>query len=157
MSTLLLPRRKELEKLPQQNHKRVIRKRKSSFGRAVNEQFYGKKGRGKKAGKMCPLQTHAAFFKSLSDFINPVSWFNPSQQLSTTQPLAPSPRGGMGERLGRVKVRKLVAWGKDNLICKAKAAHASKAKQGVHSPLPIGRQVFSHLQESRAPSCVKVT
>lgn len=34
-------------------------------------------------------------------------WFNPSQQLSTTQPLAHCP-GGMGERIGRVKVRNLV-------------------------------------------------
>ncbi|KAF1507314.1 Collagen type IV alpha-3-binding protein, partial [Megadyptes antipodes antipodes] len=32
-----------------------------------------------------------------------------------------------------------------------------KAKQGIHSLLPIGRQVFSHLQESRAPSCIRVT
>ena len=35
--------------------------------------------------------------------------------------------------------------------------HANKAKQGIHSLLPIGRQVFSHLQESRAPSRVTVT
>ncbi|KAK4827590.1 LOW QUALITY PROTEIN: hypothetical protein QYF61_019492 [Mycteria americana] len=32
-----------------------------------------------------------------------LSWFSPRQQLSTTQPLAHSPRGGMGKRLGRVK------------------------------------------------------
>ena len=35
--------------------------------------------------------------------------------------------------------------------------HASKAKQGIHSLLPIGRQAFSRLQESRAPSCITVT
>jgi len=35
--------------------------------------------------------------------------------------------------------------------------HASKAKQGLHSLLPIRRQVFSHLKESRAPSHVTVT
>jgi len=34
--------------------------------------------------------------------------------------------------------------------------HLSKAKQGIHPPLPIGRQVPSHLQESRAPSGVTV-
>jgi len=34
-------------------------------------------------------------------------WFNPSQQPSTRQPLTYSPPGGMGERIGRVKVRKL--------------------------------------------------
>ena len=57
-----------------------------------------------------------------------MSWFNPSQQLSTTQLLAHSPTGGMGERIGRVKVRKFMGWDKDNLIGKAKAAHASKAR-----------------------------
>ena len=50
-----------------------------------------------------------------------------------------------------------MGWDKDSLIGKAKAAHTSKEKQGIHSPLPIGRQVFSHPQESRAPSCVMVT
>jgi len=35
--------------------------------------------------------------------------------------------------------------------------HTSKAKQGIHSPLPIGRQVFSHLQKSHAPSHLTVT
>ena len=79
-------------------------------------------------------------------------WFNPSWQISTAQLLAPS---GMGERIGRVKVRKLVGWDKDSLKRgKAKAVHTSKAKPGIHSPLPMGRQVFSHLQESRAPSRV---
>ena len=32
--------------------------------------------------------------------------------------------------------------------------HTSKATQGIHSPLPTGRQVLSHPQESRAPSRV---
>jgi len=35
--------------------------------------------------------------------------------------------------------------------------HTSKAKQGIRSLLPIGRQVFSHSQESRAPSGITVT
>ena len=35
--------------------------------------------------------------------------------------------------------------------------HAGRAKQGIHSALPMGRQVFSHPQESWAPSCVTVT
>ena len=35
-----------------------------------------------------------------------VSWFNPSQQLSTTQPVARSPQpSGMGERTGRKKIK----------------------------------------------------
>lgn len=32
-----------------------------------------------------------------------------------------------------------------------------QAKQGINSPLSISRQVFSHLQEMRAPSHVTVT
>jgi len=36
-----------------------------------------------------------------------------------------------------------------SLTGKAKATHASKAKEGIHSLLPIDRQVFSNLQESR--------
>lgn len=35
--------------------------------------------------------------------------------------------------------------------------HTSKAKQGVHSWLPMGKQVFSHSQEIRAPSHTVVT
>ena len=81
-------------------------------------------------------------------------WFNPSWQLSTTQPLTHLPHSGIGERIRRIKVRKLMGCDKDSLIGKAKATHSSKAKQGIHLPLPIGRQVFSHLQESRAPSRV---
>ncbi|GAB0208060.1 hypothetical protein GRJ2_003271700 [Grus japonensis] len=34
-----------------------------------------------------------------------MSWFYPSRQLSTTQPLTHSPPRGMGERIGKVKVR----------------------------------------------------
>ncbi|KAK4826561.1 hypothetical protein QYF61_010126 [Mycteria americana] len=37
----------------------------------------------------------------------------------------------------------------DSFIRKAKAAHASKAKGGIHSLLPISRQMFSHFLESR--------
>jgi len=35
--------------------------------------------------------------------------------------------------------------------------HISKAKQGIQSLLPMGRQVYSHLQESRALSRVMIT
>ena len=37
-----------------------------------------------------------------------LSWLKPIRQLSTTQPLVYSLPGGMGERIRRVKVRKLV-------------------------------------------------
>lgn len=56
------------------------------------------------------------------------------------------------EKIRRVKMRNLVGWDKDSLLDKAKVAHVSKASQGLHPLLPICRQVFSHVQESRAPS-----
>ena len=83
--------------------------------------------------------------------------FNPSWQLNTVQLLALSPLSGIGERIRRVKFRKLVGWNKDNSTGKAKAVCASKAKQGIHSLVLISGQVFSHLQESRGPSGVEVT
>lgn len=46
------------------------------------------------------------------------------------------------ESIGRVKV---MGSDNDNLIAKAKVVHTSKAKQGVHSPLPTGRHIFSYL------------
>ena len=64
----------------------------------------------------------------------------------------PSPSVGWGGQLEKKKKVKLMGWDENSLIGKAKAAHASKAKQGIHSLLPMDRQVFSHLQESRAPS-----
>ena len=39
----------------------------------------------------------------------------------------------------------------------SKSHVCKQAKQRIHSLLPIFRQVFSQLQESRAPSCVMVT
>ena len=65
----------------------------------------------------------------------------------------PHPEGWGGESERNVKLK---GWDKSNLIGKAIAMHASKAKQGINSCLPMGRQVFRHLQESRAPSCVTV-
>lgn len=55
------------------------------------------------------------------------------------------------ERTGRVKVRKLLSWDKGSLTGKAKALRTSKAKQGVYSLFPIGRQVFRLIQESKTP------
>lgn len=46
---------------------------------------------------------------------------------------------------GKIEVRKLMDWVRKN--------HMSKEnKEFIHSPLPMGRQGFSHLQESWAPS-----
>ena len=62
----------------------------------------------------------------------------------------------MWERIGRVKVWKFMGWGEDSLLDKAKAACTNKAKQIIHSLLPISGQVFRPLQESSAASCVTV-
>jgi len=45
----------------------------------------------------------------------------------------------MGERIRRVKARKLMALDIDSLIDKEEAHKQSKTKQGIHSLLPIGR------------------
>jgi len=50
-----------------------------------------------------------------------------------------------------------VGWDENSLISKAKAVQTSQAKQGLCSLLPIGWQMFSHHQESRAPSHVMGT
>lgn len=43
-----------------------------------------------------------------------------------------TPSSGMRERMGRLKLRKLMGQNKDNLIGKAKVAHAAKGNQGIH-------------------------
>lgn len=59
----------------------------------------------------------------------------------------------MGERIRKVMVKgKTVDWDHDSSTDKAKAACVSKAKQGIHSLLPMSRQVFSHSQEIRVTS-----
>lgn len=63
------------------------------------------------------------------------------------------PPDGMGERIGRGKVRKLMGRDKDSFIRKAKAAQVSAAKEGILSPLPRGTQLLSQLQESRVLWC----
>ena len=50
-----------------------------------------------------------------------------------------------------------MGWDKDSLLERVKAACKSKAKEGIRSLLPVSRQIFSHVQESRAPSRVMVT
>lgn len=44
----------------------------------------------------------------------------------------------------------------DSLVGRAKPTHASNTKKGIESPLPMARQVFSHLQERSAPLHVVV-
>lgn len=54
------------------------------------------------------------------------SWFNPSGSSAE-----------MGERIRQVKVRKLVDREKNTLTGKAEAAQSGRAKQGLHSALPM--------------------
>lgn len=60
---------------------------------------------------------------------------------------------GMRERIRKANVRELMCWDKDNLIARAKAAHTSKAKQRIHSLLPI-RGIFLGKQSS---SCMMIS
>lgn len=62
-----------------------------------------------------------------------MSWFKADMDTHTAPP------SGMGEKIGRAKTRKLVGWDKNSLKGKAKATHKSKAKQGIHSWLPMDR------------------
>lgn len=85
--------------------------------------------------------------------LTPVGWWAPC---SCSLALLP-PCNRTEERIGRVKVWKLIGWDKDVSAGKAKVVYESKAKQGVPSLLLIVRQVFSHFQDIRAPTHAMVT
>lgn len=76
-------------------------------------------------------------------------WFNISRQLKPHTAACSHSPGGMGERILKVKVWELTGSDKDSSLHKVKATCTSKAKQEIHSLLLIGRQFFSHFQESR--------
>jgi len=57
---------------------------------------------------------------------------------------------GVRERTRKVKVQELMSCNKGRLIDKEKIMHENKTKQGIHSILPIIRQMFSHFQYSPA-------
>lgn len=59
--------------------------------------------------------------------------------------------GGMWEKIGSVKWTKLVGWDKDNQTGKEKSVCTSKENR-IHSPLPMGGQVFIHPQMRVASS-----
>lgn len=69
-------------------------------------------------------------------------WFNPSKKLKTTHMVTFSPCVEMREKIGRVKVRKLVGGDEESLM------DASKAKWGIHSPLPMSREILSHTRKA---------
>lgn len=81
-----------------------------------------------------------------------VMWFHGLTSVSSSAPqshLLTSPQWD-GGRIRKVKGRNLIGlgWDKDNLIGKAKGARTEKAKPGINSPPPMGRQVFCHLPPS---------
>lgn len=92
--------------------------------------------------------------RELGIFIYVIVWFYPAAKPHLAAcSLSP---GGMEERFGSVKVRKHLGWDEQSFLEKAKATHTSKVIQRIDSLLPIIRQVFSHLQESWAPSHITV-
>lgn len=74
-------------------------------------------------------------------------WFNPTQH-----PLTHPFTTGIRKRIRKVEVRKLMGWDKDSSTGRAKAVCTNKLKQGIFSPLPMSRQMFSHLQDGRCAS-----
>lgn len=54
------------------------------------------------------------------------------------------------------KMRKPVGWDQENVIENSKICMPNKEKQGTYLPFPSFREVFSHLQENRAPSHIMV-
>lgn len=67
-----------------------------------------------------------------------------------------SPCIEMRERIGKVKMRKLVGGDEDSLMGKAKSMHAGKAKERMNSPSPMGREMLSCPQEIWALSHLSV-
>ena len=86
----------------------------------------------------------------------PLLWFNSAsyQAPHSCSLTPPRPEGWGGELEKNVKLQ---GWDKNNLIGKAKAMHASKAKQGIHSPTSHGQAGVQPSPGSRAPSRVMVT
>lgn len=74
---------------------------------------------------------------------------------SSQAPHGHSHNSRIGETIRRVKDRELTGRDTDSSIGKTKPTHTSKT--GINSLLPVGRQVFNHLQESRAPPHVTLT
>lgn len=58
--------------------------------------------------------------------VTPASNYAPPSWLVTNS-------SGTGERIGKVKVEKIMGWDKDRLLGKGKPAHRRKAKQGICS------------------------
>lgn len=64
--------------------------------------------------------------------------------------------GQTGENPWVVTITVHQAKQKLHTTAKQKAAHKSKAKHRIRSPFPMVKQVFSHLQDSQANTCIRV-
>lgn len=93
---------------------------------------------------------------SLIVYLTNIVWPQPAAKSCTTI-IHLLPSNETGERIRTVKVRKPIGWVKDGGVSKIKATSSGNAKQIINLSLPIDRQVFSHPQESQAPSCVTAT
>ena len=79
--------------------------------------------------------------------VNPTGWLSlvvPHRGQLSPPSHSPTQPWGTRERVGRIKVWKLMHRDQDSLTGKAKAVHASKTKSGIQSLLPMGWQMFSH-------------
>lgn len=80
-------------------------------------------------------------------------WVNIGQY-PDAHPAAHSLLSPMRQGENRRKARRFVDQDNDILIGKAKAVHASKAKEGITALLPISRQISSCFLASRASACM---
>lgn len=69
-------------------------------------------------------------------FFTLLLWFNPSRELSITQPLTPYPQVEWRRRTGNLKLWEFMNWNQDSLLGKAKVVCTSKAKQEINSVRP---------------------
>lgn len=78
-----------------------------------------------------------------------MTWVDSGQQ-PNTQPAPLSLPSPMGWEENRRQARRQIGGGNDNSIGKAEGVCADKAIRGIHSLLPIGKQMISHFLEKRA-------
>lgn len=89
--------------------------------------------------KPSPQKLHKETKLSWNDII---LWINPSWQLHPTHLIHYPSFTGLGERNRDIEARKLIGWNKESLAGKVKVAHTGKTNQGIHSSLPLARELF---------------
>lgn len=107
--------------------------------------------------RLPPLQKHHQFSPSLSAYpadvfvqlIRYIQRVDPSQQ-PNTQPASPpwDREKTKGRQDSDIEIM--------TVLCAAKVVRTNKSKRRIHSLLPMGRQIFSHLLRSRVSTSIKV-